>query len=277
MSDTQNTAEAIATSLFARLKAEHELDDCIVKEAIRSLLVNPIIDSADMYKTSHKDMYPPLTTLIGTYSEAQVGGELDYVVMFGLQKLLNELQVITVTKAHIEEAAAFFKETFGDDTVFERIRPGWEKIVANGGKLPIAIHALPEGSVVPCGTPLMTIEATDPDVPWIANYLETRLSHLWYTCTVATVAFNNRHELERCLVKEGVTPECAAPKAKISGICDFGLRGVPDQSAGRMYSYPKFLNHVQDAGWSVQNIVCGSGGGLLQNAKSQPRHIAFRY
>ena len=202
MSDAQNTAEAIATSLFARLKAEHELDDCIVKEAIRSLLVNPIIDSADMYKTSHKDMYPPLTTLIGTYSEARVGGELDYVVMFGLQKLLNELQVITVTKAHVEEAAAFFKETFGDSTVFERIRPGWEKIVANGGKLPIAIHALPEGSVVLCGTPLMTIEATDPDVPWIANYLETRLSHLWYTCTVATVAFNNRHELERCLVSQ---------------------------------------------------------------------------
>jgi len=63
----------------------------------------------------------------------------------------------------------------------------------------------------------MTIEATDPDVPWIANYLETRLSHLWYTCTVATVAFNNRHELEKCLLKEGLSPECAAPKAKIAG------------------------------------------------------------
>ena len=58
--------------------------------------------------------------------------------------------------------------------------------------LPVVIRALPEGTVVPPGTPLFTVESTDEAVPWIANFLETRLSHLWYTTTVASVAFAQR-------------------------------------------------------------------------------------
>ena len=39
---------------------------------------------------------------------------------------------------------------------------------------------------------------------------------------------------------------------------------------------PKVLNHVQAAGWSVQHIVCGSGGGLLQKV-NRDTSIAFRH
>ena len=41
-----------------------------------------------------------------------------------------------------------------------------------------------------------------------------------------------------------------------------------------MYSYPKLLDHVQAAGWSVQNIVCGSGGGLLQKVNRDTLRFA---
>jgi len=43
-----------------------------------------------------------------------------------------------------------------------------------------------------------------------------------------------------------------------------------------MYSYPKLLNHIQDAGWSVQNIVCGSGGGLLQKVNRDTLRFAIK-
>ena len=45
---------------------------------------------------------------------------------------------------------------------------------------------------------------------------------------------------------------------------------------GQRYSYPKLLNHVQDAGWSVQNIVCGSGGGLLQKVNRDTLRFAIK-
>ena len=64
-----------------------------------------------------------------------------------------------------------------------------QRIVDNGGVLAVVIRALPEGTVVPPGTPLFTVESTDVAVPWIANFLEPRLSHPWYTTTVASVAF----------------------------------------------------------------------------------------
>jgi nicotinamide phosphoribosyltransferase len=66
------------------------------------------------------------------------------------------------------------------------------------GYLPIAVKALPEGSLVPMKVPVLTIYNTHPDFYWITNYLETIISNLlWKPMTSATIA----HEYRKVLTK----------------------------------------------------------------------------
>jgi nicotinamide phosphoribosyltransferase len=57
------------------------------------------------------------------------------------------------------------------------------------GYLPLEFKALPEGSLVPMGIPVITVTNTVPSAFWLVNYLETVISDLtWKTATNATIA-----------------------------------------------------------------------------------------
>jgi nicotinamide phosphoribosyltransferase len=57
------------------------------------------------------------------------------------------------------------------------------------GYLPLEFKALPEGSLVPMGIPVVTVTNTVPSAFWLVNYLETVISDLtWKTATNATIA-----------------------------------------------------------------------------------------
>jgi len=43
----------------------------------------------------------------------------------------------------------------------------------HGGKLPIKIKAVPEGTSVPVKNVLFSVENTDPKCYWLVGYLET--------------------------------------------------------------------------------------------------------
>lgn len=51
-----------------------------------------------------------------------------------------------------------------------------------GGKLPVTIRAVPEGSVIPVHNVLFTVENSDPDLAWLTNYLETLLVQVCIYC-----------------------------------------------------------------------------------------------
>lgn len=240
-------------------------DMAVLKARVDSMLGNPIIDMADMYKTSHKSMYPDNMDYLQSYGEARVGSKLTNIVPFGIQAIVNELCGVRITQTHIEEAAIFFKSTFQTDDVFARVAPGWQTIVDEGGHLPIKISALPEGTVVPPGTPLFTVESTNSEVPWLANWVETKLSHIWYTTTVASVAFQMRQDLETRCLAEGMTAAEASSHAKVAGVCDFGLRGVESIDAGRR------------GGMAVLTSVCSSDNTAGMNAVADHYPDSNRY
>lgn len=181
---------------------------------------NIVAFGTDSYKQTHYKLYPEGLETVYSYCEPRVGARFDETMFFGLQYIIAEyLTGQVVTQAKIDEAAAICEAHFGSPDIFNR--EGWEHILnTHDGRLPIEIKALKEGTIVPTGTALFTIENTDPQVPWLTNYLETILMQVWAPITVASSSHAVRQIIAGYLEDTG-TPEDLPFK-----LHDFGYRGV---------------------------------------------------
>ena len=150
----------------------------------------------DGYKVSHREQYPVGTTQVYSnltarhskhFKQANFDGN---VVVFGTQYLVDYL--------HTLWRDTFFKKPLAValDVISSRLKAysghtdfsHFEQL-HNLGYLPITIKALPEGTLAPLQTPILTITNTHPDFFWLPNYLETFIScELWHIITSATVA-----------------------------------------------------------------------------------------
>jgi len=184
-----------------------------------------IILEADSYKYSQFPQYPVGTEGVYSYVESR-GGKWDQTVMFGLQIFLKEYLAKPITMQDIDEAEEIIL-THGEP--FNR--EGWEHILnEHGGRLPVEIKAVPEGTIVPTLNVLATIENTDPKCYWLTSFLETALLRaIWYGTTVATNSFESKKIIWDYLVKSG-TADAETIAFKLH---DFGMRGVSSrESAG---------------------------------------------
>jgi nicotinamide phosphoribosyltransferase len=183
-----------------------------------TIMTTNILCLTDSYKVTHWKQYPEGTVKVLSFFESR-GGRYSETLFFGLQYLLKRYftgQVVTEEK--IEEAREIVAAHFGSTEIFNEA--GWRHILVNhGGRLPVKIKAVREGSRIPVSNVLVTIENTDPEVPWLTNYLETLLVHLWYATTVATQSFFMKQTILRYLEETG-TPESIDFK-----LHDFGFRG----------------------------------------------------
>jgi nicotinamide phosphoribosyltransferase len=197
---------------------------------------NLILDT-DSYKASHWLQYPPDVTSMYSYFESR-GGRYRDTVFFGLQYYLLEYLSRPVTRADVDEAAIFFAahgEPFN--------REGWEHLVDRyGGRLPVRIRAVPEGTVVPSGNVLFDIELTTPDpkVFWIVSWLETMLVRVWYPTTVAS----RSHYCKRVIL-ESLVETSDDPLGEIAfKLHDFGSRGVSSRESARIGGAAHLVNFL---------------------------------
>src|SRR5262252_6082355 len=145
-----------------------------------------LVLQTDSYKFTHWKQYPPGTEYVYSYLESR-GGMFPQTLFFGLQYyLLRYLQGPVANEDDVKEAREFVDRHIGPGLFnFD----GWMHIVRDrGGRLPVVIKAVPEGSAVDVQNVLMTIENTDPLCYWLTNYLETLLLKVWYPITVATLS-----------------------------------------------------------------------------------------
>lgn len=98
------------------------------------------------------------------------------------------------------------------------------------GFLPLAIYALPEKTVVPCGVPALVVYNTHPDFYWLPNMIETILScTLWGPSTSATIAREYRLLLDEFAEATSSCPEFVDYQAH-----DFSMRGMYGLEAAKM-------------------------------------------
>nr|QHX41457.1 nicotinamide phosphoribosyltransferase-like protein [Halisarca dujardinii] len=141
---------------------------------------------SDSYKVTHWKQYPPSTELVFAYFESR-GGEFQETLFYGLQYILKKwLCGQVVTKEKIQEAKEILDAHLGPGCFNQE---GWEYILKeHGGKLPLEIKAVPEGSTIPTRNVLFTVVNTDPKCFWLTTYVETLLVEVWYPMTVATIS-----------------------------------------------------------------------------------------
>jgi nicotinamide phosphoribosyltransferase len=221
-----------------------------------------LILKTDSYKLSHWLQYPKKITKVSSYLESR-GGKYLATLFFGLHYFLRQLEGIVVTMEDVNEADAFAKAHFGTD-IFNY--DGWVYIVKeHGGRLPIRIKAVKEGTLVPTHNVLMTIENTDPKCFWLTNALETMLMRVWYPITIATNSFFAKETIADYL--NNTANDLNSLPFKLH---DFGYRGVSSEESagiGGMAHLVNFMGTDTLAAITYANEYYDAGG---VNAYSVP-------
>jgi nicotinamide phosphoribosyltransferase len=196
-----------------------------------------IILMTDSYKAGHAKCYSRDIETIYSYFESR-GGVYPDTVFFGLQYYLKRfLAGIQVTEEKIDEAEKFWNAHFGRPDYFDRTK--WEHILLrHGGRLPVQIHAVPEGTSVPVHNVLMTIENTDPACYWLPNFLETLLVKVWYPTTIATQSRWIRSKVLEVLERTG------DPTGINFKVHDFGYRGVASEEMAELGAAAHLLSFM---------------------------------
>jgi nicotinamide phosphoribosyltransferase len=194
---------------------------------------NLILD-VDSYKACHYQCYPPGTANLFNYLESR-GGAYPKTVFFGLQYLLQEYLCNPITVEDVNEARDFFKAhgvPFNEE--------GWRGILEDhAGYIPLRIKALPEGTVVPTGVPLLTAESTDPKYFWVVGWFETMIMRLWYPITVATVSYHVKQTIKKYLTE--TADDLSGLPFKLH---DFGSRGVSSLESAKIGGMAHLVNFM---------------------------------
>lgn len=217
--------------------------------------MNPFL-LTDGYKTGHHLMYPENTSLVYSNftprSNKYAPTGCDKVVSFGQQMTIRlikqyfensffcipETGKLRMAKVHNNgklpkkaqstldkvksrvcgEIKKEYSMYLGYDYDVSHIEALWDI-----GYLPIRVKALPEGSLVPMGVPVLTIYNTRPEFYWLTNFLETLISNLlWKPMTSATIAHQYKKNLTKWAEK---TDKDNLEFVEFQGH-DFSMRGM---------------------------------------------------
>lgn len=196
--------------------------------------MNPLF-KIDFYKVGHVDQYPRDTEQVWSNWTPRYTHRKDSegIVWFGLQAFL--LSMADTFEKHffrrplVDVLAEY--QSFMQDTLGVKPRTDHIRALHQLGHLPLEIHALPEGCVVPYGVPPMVVTNTRPEAFWLPNYIETWLSNeLWLASTSATTARKYRQVCEKWARNwardRGIDPT-VADLSYVNYQChDFSYRGM---------------------------------------------------
>lgn len=193
-----------------------------------------VLNMIDAYKLSHRQQYPEGTQRVYsnfTPRTSRIEG-VDKVVFVGLQAFLTELHEAfqDFFAGDIDEICAEYEKNVTEIVGPNNVGSDHIRALHKLGFLPLAVKALPEGSLVPLRVPMFTIENTVDEFFWLVNYLETAISaNIWLPCTSATQAHRLRRLLDHWALKTTGSTDGVEFQAH-----DFSYRGMAGTEAAAM-------------------------------------------
>ena len=143
---------------------------------------NPLT-AIDFYKADHRRQYPEGTSEIYSNLTARAahpvrkanGWHDNKVVFFGLQYFIKDFLIDAWNKEFFKKdkhtVIAVYKRRMDNALSAGAISTSHIEALHDLGYLPLKIKALPEGTRVPVGVPLLTIRNTHPEFFWLTNYI----------------------------------------------------------------------------------------------------------
>lgn len=161
---------------------------------------NPLT-AIDFYKADHRRQYPEGTTEVYSNFSARssklanvLADYDDKVVFFGLQFFIKYFLIGAWEQYFFSQYKENVIETYRNRMTKSLLGGSFDidhiSALHDLGYLPLKIKALPEGTRVPIGVPMLTVVNTHPKFFWLTNYIESVMSaYLWKPMTTATTAF----------------------------------------------------------------------------------------
>jgi nicotinamide phosphoribosyltransferase len=201
-----------------------------------ALNLTSMVTRTDSYKFSQWMQYPKGTTHVSSYIESR-GGE-PHSVFFGLQAFIKEYLMTPVTMNDVKRAEHIVQ---AHGLPFNK--EGWEIIVNEyGGRLPIEIQAVPEGTVMDTRNVQIQVVNTDPRLFWLTSYVETALLRaIWYPSTVATKSRKMKVLIAKALQETSDVPVMDQLMFKLH---DFGARGASSAETATLGGMGHLINFM---------------------------------
>jgi nicotinic acid phosphoribosyltransferase len=252
-------------SALTRLMEEVDVDEATARSILSDLRLStiksdprriPFILDVDTYKTSHWQMYPDAKSMTAYFTfRGPLTTEDERIVFFGMRYLFETVISHRVEQFEVDEAAEYLKTHGVAKSAMNWPQHLWQKVVDNGGYIPVKVKALRDGTVVYPQIPCFSLTASVDDMTgdefvYLVTWLETALMRLWSPTVTAT---KSRHvwELLRAAFDQSVEEEFYFLLP--SRLHDFGSRGVSSAEtamttgAGHLLSFEG--TDTMTAGW----------------------------
>ena len=178
-----------------------------------------------------------------------------YIAM-GINSLVDSLRK-TITMEDINQYEEFSSGNF--------VRDPWDYIVNKyGGRFPIVVRSVPEGSYVDAGKPALTVEVLDKKCVWLGNYIEDLiLNEIWYMSTVSTnlikvMNFADQYGLKGVRFHYGKCSTCLEQVIK-AALCVGLATGEFRQQTLLSQAYEHEQIKVSDTFYADHNVVLMNG------------------
>lgn len=195
----------------------------------------PFASDTDSYKWSHSEQLPESTVYTSSYAEARSDENFRVSVFNGLQGELRSIVENPLTLEQVEEANEIAIAHSGSFP-YEQFK---RMVNVHGGLPPVRIEALAEGTVVPNHIPYYQVKTTDKTMPWLGQFMETRLLRaVWYPTAVATLSWHIKQDMRAFLDRTCDDPEEAVKFM----LHDFGARGASSAQSAAIGGLAHLIN-----------------------------------
>ena len=180
---------------------------------------------SDSYKQCHPKMYPDNQEYLVSYLTPRKAMNKDFpkMVVYGVQPFIIDMMNAFDTFFAMPLDWAMYDYDHYIDAHLGLGNVARDRIVElhELGYLPLEIRALPEGTVVDMGVPIVEMRNTHPHFAWLVQWVECLLqTEVWPMCAYATVGYEYHKVAEKWYSK-------TAPGANpFMAMADFGFRGM---------------------------------------------------
>ena len=180
---------------------------------------------SDSYKQCHPKMYPDNQEYLVSYLTPRKAMNKDFpkMVVYGVQPFIVDMMDAFDTFFSADLDWVMYDYDHYIDAHLGLGNVARDRIVElhELGYLPLEIRALPEGTVVDMGVPIVEMRNTHPRFAWLVQWVECLLqTEVWPMCAYATVGYEYHKVAEKWYSK-------TAPGANpFMAMADFGFRGM---------------------------------------------------